>query len=736
MSAQELIGILEAQVQESDSAAQEVSEQRSTNHANYTLQPLGNEQPGRSRYISPDVHDSVEAKKAIFTETFFSGRQPAKFVPGGMVSKDEADARTAYCTATFRRNRFYELFRDGWHDAFVAKRMVVYAPWKHDHEEIEVEIEQPVPPAQAMMLVEQQLGTDTALDFDTSGIQQSVGPQGPMVQGTVIAYVDRSHVDLELVQPECFFRDTTTAYVQDGMYAGFERDRTRGRLIEDGYDPAQVLGLKADYRFRKHNEHTARTAHDSSGLHVQNQRRATEQEVVTEFVTYTWLDRHTVEKAMGPDHQEGAEREQEPDQDEQADEQSYAEARARHMATGIALYKICWSCGEILRYEGGDLAIEEMPHGMPFFEWTEYKISHAEHGMSDADLLDGTQRVQSVLKRLVLDNQQMRNSSRWEAVHGALKNPRDLLDNRIGGVVWTRAPGMVKALEAPELSPLTLAVMQMMKQDSEMRSGVTELSKGMNTDVIKYQNAADMIERLTNASNRRIMKAARDFAETFIVPLMRHVCELARKYDERTYLLAVAGNQVPVTPSKWADDDGECEVKTALTSSAAQQYAQQLLMLHQLVKADPELKQLYGLQEQYNLIDEVYESIGVSDSSRFLMRPDNPNFQKQQQGQQQIQQKLIADQMATSDAMKRKAVAEAALAELLLQLEPAKLKLEMDKYQLDAADKAADNLRADREFEWQQLKDTAEVQLEHDQQRAVAIGNGKKPSANTPTSAN
>ena len=87
-------------------------------------------------------------------------------------------------------------------------------------------------------------------------------------------------------------------------------------------------------------------------------------------------------------------------------------------------------------------AIREV-EDIPFFEWTEMKVSHSAEGTCTADVMSETQRTQSILKRLIIDNQQMRNTTRYEATVGALKNPRDLLDNTIGGVIWSRQPGSV-----------------------------------------------------------------------------------------------------------------------------------------------------------------------------------------------------------------------------------------------------------------------------------------------------
>ena len=92
--AMRLVSTLETQVNESETTSFEVGEQRERNYRYYTLQPLGNEIPGRSQYISPDVLDAVEGKKAIFSETFLSARNAVKFANGK--KPGEAEAKTAF----------------------------------------------------------------------------------------------------------------------------------------------------------------------------------------------------------------------------------------------------------------------------------------------------------------------------------------------------------------------------------------------------------------------------------------------------------------------------------------------------------------------------------------------------------------------------------------------------------------------------------------------------------------
>ena len=386
----------------------------------------------------------------------------------------------------------------------------------------------------------------------------------------------------------------------------------------------------------------------------------------------------------------------------------------------LDLYEIHWSQGAVLRWTDGELAIKKATE-IPFFEWTEHKVSHAEHGLAVSDVVAHTQKVQSVLKRLIIDNQQMRNTTRWEAVQGSIKNPRELLDNPIGGVVWTRQIGSVAPLATPELSPLTFNVIEMLDQDKEERSGSSRLAQGLNTDVIRYQNSADMVERLTNASNRRILRACRDFAQSFMVPLSQYIYRLGVRHDERVYSIEIQGQYEDVNPSMWPDFDAPMEVALALTPDAGDKVARSLLTLHMQILQDPMLSSMYGPLQRHNLMADVFNAMGMPDTSQYLINPRSPEYQQMMQMQQAQQQKMQELQMG-----------ELQFDKWLKQSKEGRdwyeAQLKGIKVQVDTADKATDNEREDAKFDWQKKMDVKEYELEKEQVRAVAIG-GRTRSA-------
>ena len=684
-----LVYTLEEQINESETSTYEVGEQMERNMRYYSLQPLGNEQRGRSHYISPDVLDAVEGKKALFSETFLSARDVVRFVDCSV--PNEAEAKTAYVNKALSRNNADRLFRDGWHDAFVTKRMVVLAEWFDDTKEKSVNLPGvPLPMVQQQL---QQMGDVLEVDDSRINMQTMPSPQGPVqiLSGELTLTLQDGYVRLTLIQPERFFRDPNASYVDQSQWSTIEEDITRGQLIDLGYDPDQVMSLTVDYRFRSDEVDTARKRHDSSWTRRQQHNRITEQETVSFYRTWTWL-------IYDPDTFEGINLDFEP-------------------SDGYRLYEIHWSHGEILQWAGdgeepGAHAIREVP-ATGIFEWTEMPISHAENGMCTADVMVHIQKSQSGLKRLVYDNQQMANSSRNILLNGALKNPRDLLDNKIGATLVANRADAVTPLPPPALSPLTMQTIAMFKADGEERSGISGLAKGMNSDAVKYQNADNMIERLTTAGQRRVTAEARDFANTFLIPLCQYIVDLAMRNDTSQTTMEVAGQQVPIVPSQWQDDELHMQAAVALTPEEGQRTAQQLMMIHNTLVQDPSMGVMYGPKQKHAQLDMIYDLLGISDTTNLLLPPGSPEYQQAQA--QQAQQAQMAQQK--QDAL------------LQTQLETAQTQIQTARssdqrawadLQWKRTDDMADNLLNEEKHSWDVERETQELQIEREQKRPVS----------------
>lgn len=659
-----LVKLLEAQVEESHTASFDVAEQRARNHRYYSMEPLGNEVKGRSKYISPDVQDAVEAKKAIFSETFLSDRDAVRF--SGSKVEYEDDAKTAYVNKVFRKNKYERLFRDAFHDAFVAKRCVVLAEWIASTLQETIDIQGATAEQYPLILQENNVVdvVEENVVFDEMG----------MMNGYIVAERDDSHVGLTLVEPERYHRDPNVSYPEDAMYVCMESDVPRARLIMDGYDPNQIDELTPDYRHRGQDEDSARKAHDGTYQKVKQYNRSGVHEIVTVYRTWTWIDEGVI------------------------NDDPHA------LAEEVKLYEIHWANGEVLRWKDGSPAIREVTC-IPFFEWTEMAISHAADGTCTADVMTSQQKTNSILKRLVIDNQQMRNTTRYEASVGAIKNPRDLLDNTIGGVIWSRQPGSVTPLATPELSPLTMNVLQMLKTDGEERNGMSGLAKGMDQGAVNNQNAADMIAKLTSAGQRRVIMAARDFARTFLVPLSQHIVKLAIQNDMSQDQFEMCGQIVPVVPQSWNQDDIDMEINAALTPDEAARSGAQLMMIHQMLMQDPVMADVYGVTQRHALFDKIFDAMGIKNTQPFMTSPLSQEFQQMQQIKQQMQNEQETEQRIVAELQKQTMAAQIAALE-------SQADANLMNVQTTLADKMFDNQLDSEEFKHKQIVDFEKLEIE------------------------
>ena len=689
-----IVNALEANVTEADTIqGSEVSEQRQRNHINYSLDRLGNERKNRSQHISGDVNDGVESQKGVYREATQSNSKFFKFLPENDQDTSSQIA-TAYVNDVFysAKNLGEAFIRDSLHDAMVAKRAVAMIEWTEEQETV-VERFSNVFEGQLQQLMQRpgaQLLEVTPQQADT--------PQGPVTvySGSVELMKDVSYSSLRLVQPERFFRDPNVAYMRDAVFAGYQMDLARYQLVDMGFDEDEVMNLSLDYRFRQNEEDAARKAHDGSWSRARRFTRNPEQEVVTVYFHWAYLN---LKYFTG------------------------GESMTDPNIEGTRLYKFVWAKGQLLTLPESGMKYAEARDGYPFIEWTQYKISHAEFGLCEADLLGPIQWSKSNILRLSIDNIAMANTSRWKARQGFIKNPRELLNNNIGSTMWVKSMDALEPLPTPPLSPNTMTVYEQLDQDKEIRTGMSRLSKGMNPDAVRYQNSDDMVERLTIASNRRTMMGVRDFCTDFLAPIALRLYNLGRKHDRSPRMVEIAGNWQEIDPGQFPERS-KINIRTALTPDERSDEATFLLQMYQFMSQDPALGMLFGTEEKHAMLDDIFDLQGVGDTSRYMKQPDSPEVQQMMQ-QQQAQ---AAEQAQYQQAM------IAMQAQLAMNAD----ERENRKVEADLLNTASDNMREDekersdnywkmraqeldeREFS---LKER-ELALEAKQDRGVRLGDG------------
>jgi hypothetical protein len=367
----------------------------------------------------------------------------------------------------------------------------------------------------------------------------------------------------------------------------------------------------------------------------------------------------------------------------------------------------------------------------PFRYFTPFPLPHRFHGMSLADVLFDIQKTQSSLKRGVVDHTFMTNTSRFIANLSLVKNPRDLLDNKVGAVIDVNSPNpenVVRPMPMPNLSGTVFQAIENLETEKEARSGMSRMARGMDSTVVSKQNSSDLITQFMNASNRRIMVMARNLAENFLKPLMHDIYRLAIENESQEKMIQLDGQFVPVNP-QFLGDRTEMTVAVALTPEEQAQEAQMLLSLDQqftLNPNDPNLGGMYGAPQRHAMLSRAFELLNIKSAGMYLFDPNSPEYQQQQQSMQAQQEEAASKQSEVEKfnagmTARQVAVLEGQL-ELDVMKEQNKMLIEMENMQ-HAQEEKESRLLMDVEKQNHDMEmDEKELVVEKQQKRNVSIG--------------
>ena len=351
---------------------------------------------------------------------------------------------------------------------------------------------------------------------------------------------------------------------------------------------------------------------------------------------------------------------------------------------GIAeLRKVCTVGNKVLENDEID--------SIPFVSITPVKIPHKFFGLSIADLVMDLQLIKSTLMRNLMDNMYNQNFGRYAVLEGQA-NLDDLLTQRPGGVVRVKSPNAVMPLTTPPLEPYSFQMLEYLDSVRESRAGVSKMSQGMNDNALTSHTTATAVNAVMSAAQSRVELIARNFAETGVKDLMITIYTLLYKNQDKQRVVMLRNEWVPVRPDVW-NDKYDCTVSVALGQGNKDQ---QMMHLSQMIQFASQSMQgglkIVNEQNMYNLGAALVKAMGFQNVNDYLTDPS----QVPDQGPSP------QDQMAQMEMqIKHKE----------LEIKAADVQIKAEKVQQDAKEAAIDA----------QLK-VAELQLEREQKRAVAIG--------------
>ena len=525
---------------------------------------------GSSSYISTDVYDAVEMAKAQLLETFAGGDEIAQFDPDKDMDVDSCRVATEYARyVIFRQNDALGRFHDAIHDGLTNRAGVIKIFWDEKYTYSEETFEN-LSYEDAMGLASQ----DEVDEFDGTH-DEATG----LYSGTLCRKIDASKITIASLPPEEFLIAKSAMSIAQSDFTSHRTRMTKADIKNllrslDVKDTSVVNGLGAD----------------EAGP-------ANSPEVIAR--------NEIVENGQALDDAI------QPEMDKLLLSESYVRM-VIDRAKGVRLYKILHVEGKLLHKQEVDKA--------PFLAYVPLPIPHLFYGNNFAARVIPIQNATTVLTRAVLDHAAITTNPRWAVVKGGLLNPREMLENRLGGIVNVSRPDSVAALQYPNLNPFVFNVLERMKENKEQSTGISSLSQGLNKDAISKQNSNAMVDNLVSLSGQRQKIAARNFAK-FFVELMIEVIRLTILHEDKAKTVEVSGKPLNIDPTKWTERT-TCTVSMHLGYGEKEQAIQKHLGAHQMLSSDDVLKTMYTPQNRYELARDTMKLAGLTGAVRYITPAD------------------------------------------------------------------------------------------------------------------
>ena len=622
---------------------------------------------GNSKYVSLDVYDAVESLKAALLETFSAGNKTVRFAAQNEDDVEKAKVCTEYTDyVVHRQNDIYTVMSEAIHDGLIARAGVVKVFWE-DSVEYDYEEFTDITDSELNMLLAQEGVELTDSKTDELGL----------ISGTISIEQDTSQVVIENVAPEEFLIETQAKSLDDVNFCAHRTKKTLSDLRLEGYSEKLLnkIGEHSDVDLDTSPEVLARF--DNVGNFRGTKSGGYQEQVRSVMVheAYIMLD---VE------------------------------------GSGVAeLHRVIKA--------GNVLLLKEKTNRKPFVTFVPLPVPHSFYGNNYADKVVATQNARTILTRSILDHAMITNNPRYTVVKGGLTNPRELIDNRVGGIVnVSRADAIAPMMQAP-LNPFIFNTIQMLDEDKEDTTGVSKMSQGLNKDAISKQNSAAMVEQLATMSQQRQKIIARNFATQFVKPLFQEVYQLVCENEQQERIVELSGNYVPCNPRDWKEKR-DVVIELNLGYGEQEKESQKYLALHSMMTNDPNLSKMYQAPNQYALASKIMELTGIKEVSAYLTNPQNlPPEQPDpaQEMQMQMAQKQLEIQERQTAMAEAKAQVEAQISQMKLELEKAKAE-NQHAIQSDNLDLKEEQLKHKK------LIDAAELLLaqQADEITAIASPNG------------
>lgn len=653
------------------------------------------EEDGRSSVVSTKCRDVVRGVKPSIQRIFMSSDRPVEFIPQGPEDVASMEQASTYAAAKFRQSNGFQILRDVTHDALVnitgftkthwsdydQAKVYTYADLDEaqyraiiDAPDVEVLSETARTDEVTVQMMQEQIDAAQAMAAQAAAMGQQIDPaQLPQMPDPlpqlydlrIMRRIPRGRLVIDTIPPEDFFIDRNARSDQDYYVIGHRTEMRAADVIAMGIDEDDVLELDS-----------AKTA-DTRDQEDEERRRYSINRDESENSADPAMKLVTITEAY---------------------------MRVDVDGTGVPLlhkFILGGSANKLLAYEPVD--------DHPFASWHVDPEPHTFFGRSLVEIVEQDQDAATAVIRGILDNVQMTNNPRVEAVKGMVEMD-DLLNNEIGAVVRVNQSGMIRDLAVPFVAGQTLTALQYIDNMVEVKTGVTRASMGLDPDALQSSTKA-AVSATISAGAGQVEVMVANLAYTGMRRLFTQILKLMSQHSTRAEMMRINGSYVPLDPRVW-DSELDAEINVGLGTANQEQKAgmlgQVLQLQLQAIQAFGPANPLAGLPQMRNTLGDLLALNGVSNSDRYFMptQPAQPAQPPQQGAPQQ------------GDPSQALVQAETIKAQAKMASDSARLQLDLYKAQL-ADDRERDRMAQDMELAMAQIAgkygiavDTARIKAE------------------------
>jgi hypothetical protein len=614
------------------------------------------EEEGRSTVVATKVRDTVRAIKPSLMRVFLSTDRAVEYVPAGPEDVQFAEMATKYMQYKFNELGGYRIINDAFHDALVKKVGVVKAYWD-TYTDQEIYEYNDLNDQEYSVIVNED-GVDVlehsvtqSMEIDPMGMQMEM----PRHDLKISRSTERGDMCIESVPPEEFFVDRGAKRIEDSYVVAHRTQMRVSDVVAMGFDFEEVSEL------------TGLSTADTTANEEEFERR-------------------------GYDTAYSQENVQDPSMRLVAITEAYMKIDVD--GTGVAQMQRCIMGGDDYQL----LSVEPCSE-VPFAVFEIDPEPHTFFGRSIADLLMNEQDASTMMLRGVLDNVALTNSPQREIVDGQV-NIDDLLNNEIGGIVRTKAPGMIRDMAVPFVAGQTLVAIQYMDAEIESKTGVTKASSGLNPDAMQSTTAA-AVNATIQAAAGQVEVMARNLAEGGMRRLFKLMLKLMVENVDEAVMMRMAGGQYqPVDPRYWnakMDVTANVGLGTGREDQRSAALAQALQLQMQVYQGYGPNNGLVTMTNIRNTLADMLAVQGVRNADRYFAPMDAQREQMLQQQAQQQQQEPPVDQQAQAIIQAEQIKAQA------------NKEVQMLKLQIDAQKAIAQDDRERDKMDQELLTDAAKI---------------------------